>query len=134
MDLPYLFGPKVVIHDHEALFSWTPYFCLALPLISSLQPVCQQAQVHSIYLDRQSKRRNCGREFVEEVKEVRKSVRRLRPKRRQLPPQHLGLAPESSVWPSLPVLYVELTVGEGPVRGLLYCCSQVLYMKRFSKN
>lgn len=53
-----------------------------------------------------------------EVEKVEKWVRGLRPKRRQLPPQHLGLSPVSSTVPSLPLRGEEVTVGEGPLRVL----------------
>ncbi len=63
-----------------------------------------------------------GEEMAEgnswEVEEVGKWVRGLGPKRRQLPLQHLGLPPESSTSPSPPLWGVEVTVGEGPLRGL----------------
>lgn len=83
-----------------------------------------------------------GEEMAEgnswEVEEVGKWVRGLRPKRRQLPLQHLGLPPESSTSPSPPLRGVEVTVGEGPLRGpqigsgLLYQPGPVC--KKCSKN
>lgn len=117
MDLPYLFEHKVVIRNHAALLSCAPNFCLALPQTSSLHPVCQQVWVHTINLEREA-REDMAEGNSWEVEEVGKWVRGLRPKRRQLPPQHLGLAPESSTSPSPPLWGVELTVGEGPLRGL----------------
>lgn len=66
--------------------------------------------------------KKAGEEMVEgnswEVEEVGKWVRGLRPKRRQLPLQHLSLPPESSTSLSPPLRGVEVTVGEGPLRGL----------------
>ncbi|KAF3703457.1 hypothetical protein EXN66_Car019145 [Channa argus] len=50
-----------------------------------------------------------------EVEEVGKWVRGLRPKRRQLPLQHLSLSPESSTVPSLPLYVVEVTAGGAAV-------------------
>lgn len=117
IDLWYLFEHKVVTCNHTAPLYRTPNFCLALPQTSSLHPVCQRVWVHTINLEREA-REEMAEGNSWEVEEVGKWVRGLGPKRRQLPPQHLGLPPVFSTLPSSPLWGVELTVGEGPVRGL----------------
>lgn len=71
-----------------------------------------------------------GEEMVQgdlwEVEEVGKWVRGLRPKRTQLPLQHLGLPPQCSTSPLPPFWGVEVTVCVG-----LCCTSQTLHAKKF---
>lgn len=64
MDLPYLFGHKVVIHNHTVPLSCTPNSCQASPQTSSLHPVCQQVWVHTINLEQESGRGDGEGDFV----------------------------------------------------------------------
>lgn len=134
VDLPYLFQHKMVPCNRTALLSCTPNICQArLRQLPYIQFASRFGFTPLILSERAGEETAKG--FRVRLEEVGKWVRGLRPKRTQLPLQHLGLPADSSTSPSFPLSSVEVTVGEGPFERLadrlqLCCTNQVLNAKR----